>query len=66
MKTTTYRPVCQSCQPARINGVLCHEHGCPDAGRDEVRECRFCGCEFKPENRFQKCCSEECNEDLSF
>ena len=25
---------CDGCSPATVNGVLCHETGCPDAWRD--------------------------------
>lgn len=51
---------CQSCDAIYINGVLCHESGCPDAWRDEVRECVECGCEFTPEDKDQSCCSDDC------
>ncbi len=51
---------CQSCQVLRINGVLCHETGCPDSWRTEVRECRECGSEFRPESRAQHCCDDSC------
>lgn len=44
----------------RINGVRCHEAGCPDAWRDQIRECLFCGTEFNPEVRSQTCCDEGC------
>ena len=31
---------CNGCSPSMINGVLCHEQGCPDAWRDKaVEEC---------------------------
>jgi len=26
---------CDGCSPSMINGVLCHETGCPDAWRDK-------------------------------
>ena len=52
--------MCKSCQVIRINGVLCHELGCPDAWRDEVRECLWCGNEFTPESQEQTCCSDDC------
>lgn len=51
---------CESCAVANINGVRCHEHGCPDAWRDEVRECTECGGEFTPEHRGQAQCDEAC------
>jgi hypothetical protein len=53
---------CDQCQIAYINGVRCHETGCPSAWRDEVRECKECGTEFEPEERTQRFCSEECAE----
>jgi len=40
--------MCDSCVVARINGVLCHEIGCPDMWKDEIRECKWCGLKFKP------------------
>jgi hypothetical protein len=51
---------CHSCEVVNINGVRTHEHGCPDAWRDEVRECRECGSEFEPEERMQVCCDSGC------
>lgn len=52
---------CQSCELLRINGVVCHEIGCPDAWRDEVRECRECGTAFRPTlYRHQHFCCEGC------
>ena len=51
--------MCKS-QVVRINGVLCHEQGCPDAWRDEVRECLWCGYKFTSESKEQICCSDDC------
>jgi len=45
-----------------INGVLCHETGCPDAWMDYKRECKWCGQEFTPEHRNQECCDYECQQ----
>lgn len=53
---------CDRCQVLRIQGVRCHEAGCPAAFRDEQRECDWCGAEFQPESARQKCCSEDCWE----
>jgi len=39
-----------------INGLSCHETGCPDAWRTEKRECRECGCDFIPDGLFVKTC----------
>lgn len=52
--------MCINCEALMINGVLCHETGCPDAWRDYPRECDFCGGEFVPESRWQNCCSDTC------
>lgn len=64
-KKTTRRP-CDRCQIAYINGVRCHETGCPDAWKDEVRECRECGTGFAPKYREQTCCSPECRRAFYF
>lgn len=53
---------CDGCTPVMINGVLVHERGCPDAWRDEERECRWCGEMFYPRDEEQTCCSEDCGE----
>ena len=50
---------CDGCDPSRINGMLCHEAGCPEAWRDHAVECSECGCAFYPEVRFQRVC-EDC------
>lgn len=52
--------MCNSCQMIRINGIVCHETGCPDAWEDEVRECLECGSKFTPETKRDKFCSDEC------
>jgi hypothetical protein len=49
---------CDSCSPSRINGVFCHEQGCPDAWRDYSIACRECGCEFLREERHQAVCND--------
>ena len=54
------RVACHSCQLVRINGVVCHEAGCPDAWRDSTRECAWCGSDFVPEDRDQHTCDESC------
>jgi len=51
---------CPSCAQVSINGVVCHEQGCPDAWRDETRECRWCGGKFKPESGWQEFCCDDC------
>jgi hypothetical protein len=52
--------MCNSCEALTINGVYCHEIGCPDAWQDETRECRWCGREFKLEEKHQTCCDDSC------
>jgi hypothetical protein len=57
------RPItCDRCQLIRINGMVCHETGCGNAWKDETRECKWCGQEFKPEDRHQDCCDDSCRE----
>jgi len=56
---------CRSCDDAMINGVHCHETGCPDAWRDELRECRWCGQTFKPGNRTQFFCCQGCADSFN-
>lgn len=51
---------CNSCQLMRIQGVLCHETGCPDAWEDELRKCKWCDREFSPESKNQLCCDKSC------
>jgi len=46
-----------------INGIYCHEQGCPDAWKDYKKECKWCGQEFQPEWKEQACCSRECAAD---
>ena len=53
---------CSSCQILQVNGIPCHEVGCPDSWKDYPRECAFCGVDFLPEERYQTCCGEECAE----
>ena len=53
--------MCESCEASIINGVYCHEQGCPDSWKTEIRECLWCGSEFKPEHRDQHCCCDDCH-----
>ena len=52
--------MCDSCEAIVINGVLCHESGCPDSWKDEERECNWCGSTFKPEDKDQNFCCHTC------
>ena len=51
---------CRSCSAAVVNGVFCHEHGCPDAWRDKQMPCVECGIPFYQNEPGQYLCSEEC------
>ena len=53
--------MCNSCEALMINGVYCHELGCPDAWQDKIRECKWCGQDFKPEHSGQTCCDDTCH-----
>lgn len=54
--------MCKSCEALIINGVYCHEIGCPDSYTTETRECKWCGQEFRPESQWQTCCCDDCHE----
>ncbi len=47
---------CNQCQAVTINGIPCHETGCPEAWRDESIECFECGCDFERTERHQTVC----------
>ncbi len=51
---------CDQCQMLSINGHPCHETGCPNAWRHEMRRCKCCGCGFIPLERYQQLCDVEC------
>lgn len=51
---------CEKCQLMRINGVIVHERGCPDAYKHEIRECKWCGQDFEPESNDQRFCDGSC------
>lgn len=57
---------CDGCSPSMINGVLCHEHGCPDAWRDHTAECFECGCDFLPRERGQRICDDCADPEPAF
>ena len=52
--------MCNQCQELMINGVRCHETGCPDAWRDIAKECEWCGQSFVAEFKAQPCCDDDC------
>jgi len=51
---------CQSCEIVYINGMRCHEIGCPERWHDDPRECLECGREFRPDEPRQRFCCDEC------
>lgn len=57
----SYRVHCDSCQAVAINGVGCHERGCPESWRQPWGDndpypapCWKCGFDFLPEERPHK------------
>ena len=52
--------MCEQCEATMINGIHCHETGCPDAWKTRTRDCAWCGQTFLPENRDQQYCDETC------
>jgi len=53
---------CGQCQAMTINGLYCHETGCPESWRDQDRECNWCGSCFEPENPLHDFCTDDCAE----
>ena len=51
---------CPNCEMVKINGILCHETGCPTSYIGLKRECKWCGSKFKPEDRWQRFCDHGC------
>lgn len=47
---------CDQCQIVYINGIRCHETGCPEAWREREVCCHECGLDFTPEHRRQLTC----------
>lgn len=56
---------CDSCAQVRINGVLCHETGCPNAWKDAEVFCEFCDSQFKPETKGQQFCCDSCQDSFT-
>jgi len=57
---------CKSCEALTVNGVYCHESGCPDAWQGIKKSCVYCGFLFEPESAVQKYCGEDCYLDDTF
>ncbi len=57
--------MCYQCEILNINSVNCHETGCPDAWKDEIKECKWCPTEFAPESQHQQFCCDDCAESYN-
>lgn len=57
--------MCTQCEALMINGIYCHEHGCPIAWQDYSVECKWCGSKFKPEEKGQRFCEDSCAESYN-
>lgn len=55
---------CTQCQVLSINGLRCHETGCPIAWREYTKRCRNCKREFKLKEQRQEVCSKQCYRDF--
>ncbi len=49
---------CSHCEAMMINGVYCHETGCPEAWKTEEVKCRNCGFDFVPEEQGRNICDD--------
>jgi hypothetical protein len=52
--------MCRFCKAIMVDGVIRHAYGCSEAWRDRKRKCRECGNTFKPQEKYQVVCSEDC------
>jgi hypothetical protein len=55
--------MCKSCSALTIQGILCHESGCPDSRKGKTISCKNCGCDFVPDEDGIKFCSYHCNAE---
>lgn len=69
MSRSRYRRVrCDNCNPVAIQGIVCHEEGCPTPwrGANSVRECKNCPRKFTPNTELRwhsGMCSVGCYRD---
>ncbi len=57
---------CDQCEAVSINGMACHESGCPNTWRNP-RKCTACGDMFTPAQRHNKWCLDcSMTDDESF
>ena len=47
-----------------INGLFCHESGCPTAWKHQKVACKECGCDFIRESKNQ-CNCPDCTRDFN-
>ena len=55
--------MCESCDCVNINGMNCHEFGCPDKNKVAREKCPECGIPTIPENQessYEACLCEKC------
>jgi hypothetical protein len=57
--------LCIACDCVYINGLKCHELGCPEAWRERKKECKWCGSKFTPEEKGQMFCGTDCARSYS-
>lgn len=67
-KTKSTRIACDQCEAAMINGVFCHEHGCPNARKRyedgewiKYLKCFECGCDVR---EGEQCCNADEHADV--
>ena len=54
---------CHQCAAAMINGVYCHEIGCPESGKQAFRDCKWCGAKLEgPKKRNRGFCNNDCEK----
>lgn len=52
---------CNQCDVMTINGMVCHETGCPSA-KYVAQDCKWCGQEFAPTDDNLNFCDDGCAE----
>ena len=63
MATKYKRLTCDSCQILAINGVACHEQGCPNGHKNKTADCKECGRTFRLKHNGQTLCSNKCHRE---
>lgn len=51
---------CSQCEMLVINGVACHETGCPLYWQGTTAPCKWCGTPFRMEEMGQSFCDDDC------